>query len=157
VINRDSLAALLLLAVAGLYYQATLAIPSSSLSDAVGADGLPKLLTAALALVALALVVKGALAARRAAPVVSAADAGEERATPLRALGFIAIGVGYMIVAPWTGYLVAVALLIVAVAVYEGERPSLKLTAIAAAGGVGFWLVFVKLLGVEQPMSRLLG
>ncbi len=155
-INRDSLAGLLLLAVAGVYYWATRAIPSSSLSDGVGADGLPKLLIAALVVVAAALTVKGALASRRTTPAANS-DGEDEHATLPRALGFIAIGVGYMIVAPWTGYLVGIALLVVATALYEGERLSPRLLAVAAAGGVGFWLIFVRLLGVEQPMSRLLG
>ncbi len=62
-----------------------------------------------------------------------------------------------MIVAPAVGYAIGLALLIVAVALYERERLSLRLVGVAAAGGVGFWLIFVKLLGTEQPVSWLLG
>ena len=71
-----------------------------------------------------------------------------------RALGFLAIGVGYILAAPLLGYAPAVALLIGVVALYEGMAPSWRIMAVACAGGVLFWLLFVALLGVEQPASR---
>src|SRR5262245_60607146 len=102
--NKDTIAGLLLLALAGVYYRATLGIADSSLSDAVGADGLPKLLALLLVVVAAALAVKGALAGRApaeaTAPARPADDDEDAHATLPRALGFVAIGVGYMIVAP---------------------------------------------------------
>ncbi len=155
--NKDTIAGLLLLALAGAYVLATRTIPDSSLSDAVGATGLPYVLAIALVILAAMLTVKGLLAARAAAALVPAGDEAEERSTPLRALGFVAIGIGYMIVAPAVGYAVGLALLIVAIALYERERLSLRLLGVAAAGGIGFWLIFVKLLGTEQPVSWLLG
>ena len=155
--NKDTIAGLLLLALAGAYLLATRGIPDSSLSDAVGATGLPYVLAAALAILAAMLTVKGLLAARAAATPVPVEEEAEERATLPRALGFVGIGIGYMIVAPAVGYAIGLALLIVAVALYERERLSLRLVGVAAAGGIGFWLIFVKLLGTEQPVSRLLG
>jgi putative tricarboxylic transport membrane protein len=154
--HRDAIAGALLLALAGGYHVATQRIPVSSLSDAVGPDGLPKMLAAALAVVAAALIVKGLWLGRVPDPV-QAIDEDEPPATLPRALGFLAIGVGYMLVAPWTGYAIGLALVIAAVALYERSVPSLMMLAVAAGGGVGFWLIFVKLLGVEQPVSRLLG
>lgn len=156
--KTDAIAGALLLGVAAVYYQATLGLQVSSLSDSVGPDGLPRLLAAGLALVALSLIGKGLWLARKAAPTVEAEPGGEEPAAKLpRALGFLAIGIGYMLVAPWTGYAIALALVIMAVALYEGAVPGLRLVLVAVGGGVGFWLVFVRLLGVEQPVSRLLG
>ncbi len=152
--NKDTIAGLLLLGLTGAYFIATRAIPESSLSDAVGPTGLPYVLAAALAILAAMLTVKGLVAARAAA---APDEDGGERSTPIRALGFVAIGVGYMIVAPLTGYAIGLALLIVAVALYERERLSLRLVAVAAGGGIGFWLIFVRLLGTEQPVSWLLG
>ncbi len=64
--HKDTIAGLLLLALAGAYFLATRAIPDSSLSDAVGATGLPYVLAAALAILAAMLTVKGLLASRAA-------------------------------------------------------------------------------------------
>ncbi len=155
--NKDTIAGLLLLALAGAYFLATRTIPDSSLSDAVGATGLPYVLAAALVILAAMLTVKGLLAARAMATPLPAEEEAEERAKPLRALGFVGIGIGYMIVAPAVGYAIGLALLIVAVALYERERLSLRLVGVAAVGGISFWLIFVKLLGTEQPVSWLLG
>jgi putative tricarboxylic transport membrane protein len=161
-IPKDSIAGFLLLALAGGYYWLTRDIASSSLSDDVGADGLPKVLAALLAIVALSLTGKGLLAARRPAPVAGQkaedekdSDEQEQAALP-RALGFMLIGVGYIVVTPFVGFAIGVALLIVTVAIYERERLSPKLIAVAAAGGLGFWLIFVLFLGTEQPTSSLL-
>jgi putative tricarboxylic transport membrane protein len=156
-ISRDSIAGLLLLALAGGYYWLTRDIPSSSLSDEVGADGLPKVLAAVLAVVAVLIAGKGFLAARKlvAAPVANDDEADEHAALP-RALGFVLIGIGYMAIAPLVGFAPGIAMLIVAVAVYEREALSLKLVGVAAAGGLGYWLVFVRFLGTEQPAAALL-
>ncbi len=156
-LHRDTIAGLLLLTLAGGYAAATRRIPDSSLSDAVGAAGLPNLLAMALAILSATLVGKGLLAARQMTVREPAADDGDERSTVSRALGFVLIGIGYMVVAPWTGYAIGIAALVVAVVLYERERPSPLLLAVAAGGGLGFWLIFVRLLGTEQPVSRLLG
>ena len=162
---RDIASGAVLLALAGGYHLATRQIPRSSLSDEVGADGLPRLLTAALVLLGAAIALRG-LMQRAPAPARGAdaadttanatADEAPHSALP-RALGFLALGVGYMLLAPLVGYVLAVALLIVAVALYEGLAPSWRLAAVACAAGVLYWLVFVALLGVEQPVSRFWG
>ena len=72
-----------------------------------------------------------------------------------RALGLLAIAAGYVVLAPLVGYAVALALLIASVAAYEGMTLSWRLAAVAAGGAVVFWLLFVQLLGVEQPQSWL--
>jgi hypothetical protein len=46
--------------------------------------------------------------------------------------------------------------LIAAVAVYEGVALSWRVAAVAAGGAIVFWVLFVQLLGVEQPQSWLL-
>jgi len=101
-------------ALAAFYYTAADAIPTSLLSDAVGADGLPKLL--ALSLAALC-----ALLALRT--VITGGDA---RAISLVAhdlpLGLALIGIAYVVLAPKLGYAVTLALLIAATLVYFGAR-----------------------------------
>lgn len=156
-LHKDTIAGLLLLALAVAYGVGAQRIPDSSLSDAVGASGLPNLLAVALGILAVVLVGKGVLASRRMAEVVVPDADDEPPAGLLRALGFVLIGIGYMIVAPLTGYAFGIALLVIAVALYERARLSPLLLAVAAGGGLGFWLIFVKLLGTEQPISRFLG
>ncbi|GAB4069032.1 tripartite tricarboxylate transporter TctB family protein [Ancylobacter sonchi] len=151
--NKDAWSGLVLLALAGTYFWATGAIPDSTLEDEVGAVGLPHALTAALVLLGLILLVRGVLAARTEA---AAGPEDEERdATLPRALGFLALGAAYVLLLPYVGYLVAVALLIGGVALYEGA-PRRWTVPVAALGGAAFyWAVFVKLLGVSQPVGTL--
>jgi hypothetical protein len=168
-----------LLALAALYGGLAQRIPASGLDDPVGARGLPNVLAILLAVVALAIMAKAALAMRSTGvgvaprretptPNPSPQGGGETRAEPNngdddyraplpRALGFILIGVGYIVVAPLVGYAVALTLLIAAVAIYEGARPNWTLAAVAVGGGAAFWLIFVAGLGVEQPRSLFLG
>jgi putative tricarboxylic transport membrane protein len=155
-IHKDTISGLLLLALAGGYYAMTLNIPSSSLSDEVGADGLPKLLAISLAIVASMITIKGLLMARQKAIPVELDENVPEQAKIPRALGFIALGIGYMVVAPLVGFAAGIATIVIAVALYEREPLSLKLIAVAVAGGIGFWLIFVRFLGTEQPISSLL-
>ncbi|MCA3594476.1 MAG: tripartite tricarboxylate transporter TctB family protein [Methylobacterium sp.] len=157
--KKDLAAGITLLCLSAGYAWMTRRIPMSSLSDGVGPQGLPNLLAIALAIVALALIGKSLLALRLAAPVeVKAAEAEEgERAGLPRALAFAGLGIGYMILAPWTGFAVAIALMVMATALFEGAKASPRLVAVAVLVGLGFWLVFVRFLGVEQPVSRLIG
>ncbi len=152
--NKDVLGGTILLALAGAYYWATLRIPDSSLSDEVGAQGLPRILALVLAGVAALIVLRGVIARKQA--VSAAVDLDEKDARPRRALGLLAIAFGYVVVAPLVGYAVALALLIAAVAVYEGVALSWRVAAVAAGGAIVFWVLFVQLLGVEQPQSWLL-
>ena len=151
---KDLAAAAALLVLAGAYGVATRTIETSSLSDAVGERGLPNILTVLLVLVALAIAGKALIERRRPE---KASDDEEERAPVLRALGFLAIGIGYIVIAPIVGYGVGIALLIAAVALYEGIAWSWRVAAVAAGGGLVFYLGFVALLGVEQPISILIG
>ncbi|MBS7544571.1 tripartite tricarboxylate transporter TctB family protein [Ancylobacter oerskovii] len=151
--NKDAWSGVALLAVAGIYYWATGAIPDSTLEDEVGAVGLPHVLALVLALLGLILLVRGVLAARSEA---ATAPEDEERDARLpRALGFLALGAAYVLLLPYVGYLLGVALLIGAVALYEGAPRNWTLPAAALGGAVLYWAVFVKLLGVNQPVGTL--
>lgn len=150
--NKDVVSGLILLGVSAAYYWATQQIPGSSLSDEVGAQGLPTMLAIVLALVAVLIVIRG-LAMGRGRQLATAANDDEDTAPPSRALGFLAIAAGYVLVAPLIGFAPALALLIAAVAVYEGLRPSWRMAVVAVSGGIAFWLLFVQILGVEQPQA----
>ena len=152
-INKDVASGIILLIVAALYYAATLQIPESSLSDEVGAQGMPLILAILLALLAVLITARGLILARKPGPAAAAQTDDEEEATPQRALGFLAIAAGYVIVAPLVGFAPALALLIAAIAIYEGALPTWRTALVAIVGALGFWLLFVRLLGVEQPQS----
>lgn len=141
-VNRDSLLGLCCLGLAAVYGQAAGEIPVSLLSDAVGPSGVPLVLAGGLGLTGAGLVIRA----------LSGGDGLAEDPRPhLRALGLLAILVCYMLLAPWLGYPLAIALLVGVVALYAGAplRPALLLVALLA--GVGFWLSFEKLLGVAMP------
>ncbi len=73
-----------------------------------------------------------------------------------RALGFLAFGAAYVLLLPFVGYIIATALLIGAIAIYEGApRRSWIVPVAAIGGGLFYWAIFVKLLGVNQPIGSI--
>lgn len=151
---RELATGLLALALAGAYYAAADVLPTSLLSDQVGADGVPKVLALALGLLGVMQVARAVIYGRAAGGTEDGA------ARHGRALGLFLIGAAYALAAPYLGYLVSTAALLLAVAAYAGQAFSVRLVAISAAGGAGLWLVFAKLLGVSMPsgpLERLLG
>ena len=147
--NRDVAAGLGLLAFAGLYFAATLGIQESSLSDEVGADGVPLLLVGILAVLAALLALRGWFASRgRPTPKAEVVESGAPFG---RVLGFLGVAALYGPVAYLLGYLPGLVALIVGVALYEGARPTWNLAAVAVGGAAFFYVVFVRLLGVAQP------
>jgi len=149
-LKKDLIASALLLVLSAAYYAATVRIPVSALSDEVGPHGLPTVLALALAVVAIALGARALLLKPK--PAV-AAESGQENteAPPLRALGLLGLGALYIPAAEILGYAPAIVLLIVAVSLYEGIRPSWRVLAIALGAAALFWLLFVLFLGVPQP------
>jgi hypothetical protein len=156
--NKDSLSGLVLLALAAAYYWATGAIADSTLSDEVGAIGLPLVLAVALAGLGLILIVRSLLAAKPAktAHATGDADDDEEKDAKFpRAIGFLMFGAAYVLLVPYVGYLIGVALLIASVALYEGAPRRWTVPVAAIGGAILYWAVFVKLLGVPQPAGIL--
>lgn len=143
----------LLVILAVVYWLAADAIPKSSLSGAVGADGLPKMLAVALALLSIALAGQTLAEMRKrrrsgGAPV----DAEAVRwGSHLRALGVIGIGVAFVIVLPILGYTVSVALLLVALATYSGQKLSAGSLVFGVVGAAVFYVLFVHVLQVPMP------
>lgn len=151
--SKDVWGGLGLLIIAAAYYAGMGQIAESTLSDDVGATGLPRMLALILAIVALALIARG-LIASRAATATAAGPKGndEEESAPLpRAIGLLMFGVAYVVILPYAGYLVSVALLITGVGLYEGATRDWKLPVIAICGAALYWAIFVKLLNVHQP------
>ncbi|MEK1886196.1 MAG: tripartite tricarboxylate transporter TctB family protein [Phyllobacterium sp.] len=152
--QKDILSGAVLFAVAGLYYVWSSEIADSTLSDEVGAAGLPHALAAVLAILGLLLIGRTLLGARsRRATIAGDEDDGNARLP--RAIGFLLFGAAYVALLPFVGYVAGTALLIGGVALYEGARRNWVVLAASIGGGVLYWAVFVKLLGVHQPVGAL--
>jgi putative tricarboxylic transport membrane protein len=132
----------------------------SSLADSVGPQGLPLVygwLTLGLGLILLA---QAVLAVVRASPAERAKQSeawtGQGRRT-LWAAGLLAFAIAYVVIVEALGYLLSLAILIPAVAIYLGARIGWRPVAVGVGGAVLLWLMFDKLLGVGMPEGILRG
>lgn len=139
--RRDLACAAIGLALAGAYWAAASGLPSSFLSDAVGADGVPKTLALLLALLSLLVGVRALF--RPGEPVKSHGH--------FRALGIALLGFAYVALAGLAGYFGSVALLAGTAALYYGapRRPMVAVFALGTAAVL--WVVFGALLGIAMP------
>jgi hypothetical protein len=152
-LQRDLASAVTLLAVAVAYYAFARDLDATALADEVGPAGLPLVYAGLLALLAI-LLAADTFTARFRARSTATATAGDEPRPGRRlrrAAGVLAIGVGYLVVAPVIGYPFAVALAIAVTALHEGERPSLRLALVACGGAAALYVLFEVLLGVAMP------
>ncbi len=143
-LSGDAVLGIASVVLASAYFAEASAIPQSLLADAVGADGVPRLLAFGLGATGLALAGRGI-----ARPV-----AGKDDAPPgalLRAAGLLAILVVYLLLVPVAGYAISIAALIAAVAWYAGARPGATMAAAAIGGAALFWFMFGVLLGIPMP------
>jgi putative tricarboxylic transport membrane protein len=151
-LSRDDVLGLGMILLAAAYWAAADGIPVSFLTDAVGADGVPKILAVALAIFGALLFVSTRLKAASEEPATPAEAAGERR-THIRAAGLFGGLAAYATLLPILGYPAALALLIGGSAIYGGARATPSLALIAALGGLGFWLFFAKGLGILLPLG----
>jgi hypothetical protein len=141
------------LALAAAYYFLADELPRSLLSDPTGADGLPKLLAVLLGSLSLLLVI-GALR-RRSAAAAAPVDEEESLGKHLRSAGMLGLGVLYLMLVAWLGYLPTIFLFILAVALYAGTRPGWPPVVISAVGAVALWFTFTRLFNIPMPAGTL--
>ena len=149
---RDLGCSIALFAVAVGYYIAASGLGRSALADEVGPAGLPIAYAVVLAVIALIMAFQAVLR-----PILRQAQSKTPGELPdlgfmlRRAGGVLGIGVGYLLVVTFVGYLIALILVLAAMLIYLGERPSGRV-ALAAIGGAGvFWVFFDRLLGIPMP------
>ncbi|HEY4146070.1 tripartite tricarboxylate transporter TctB family protein [Pinirhizobacter sp.] len=156
---KDLIGGLLLLSLAALYYHFSLSIQHSSLSDAVGADGFPKGLAAILGGLSVILIAKSVvqlgLALHRGTLALGIDP--ELIHSILRALGMLAIAVGFLYLLPYAGYPLAVVVLIAVVGVYQRRPFAWPLWATSIGGAAIFWGLFVYLLEIPLPTGSWFG
>jgi putative tricarboxylic transport membrane protein len=149
--TRDSAAALGLIVLAGLYWLGADQIRVSRLEGIVGAQAVPKGLAACLAVLSLLLIAQDLWRARRAGAAGVEASEVSGSYAHLRAAGMLLIGVGYLALVDIIGYVPAVALLVVATALYLGQSLSARLVVLAVGLALFYYLMFVRLLGIPLP------
>ncbi|MBD3765819.1 MAG: tripartite tricarboxylate transporter TctB family protein, partial [Rhodobacterales bacterium] len=69
----------------------------------------------------------------------------------LKAAGVLAIGIGYLLILPWLGYVPSMALLVGATSIYIGARAGAYSVGVAVAVAVAYDLLFVRLLDIPLP------
>jgi putative tricarboxylic transport membrane protein len=144
--NRDLAFGITTLIVAAIYYALTITIQQSDLADPIGPQGLPK--TYALVLAVLSIVLIARSMRRPANPGSRIPDPG----SPIpRVIGMLLLGVAYILVLPWLGYLLSVAGLIAATTYFQGGSISGRTIFVAISGAVCFWVLFIWLLRIQYP------
>jgi hypothetical protein len=149
---KDRIAGAVLLALSGGYYWMASTINRSQLSDVVGASAFPMALAVVLAVLSCVLMMSGVL---KKAPASSA----EERAAVVakdlhgfaRAGGTLAIGIGFLVIIPYAGYIIAVAMLLLATLLYFHERLSWGIVLVSVAGALILWLMFRAIFEIPVP------
>ena len=150
--TRDLLFGIATLVVAAVYYGLAVAIPQSDLADPVGPQGLPRVYALLLAALSLILIARSL---RRSAPNPDSPIPESRIANPgsgiPRVIGMLLIGVAYIIVLPWFGYLLSVAALITATIYFQGGSINRRSILVALSGAAIFWLLFIWLLRIQYP------
>jgi len=137
-----------MLAVGVAYYWLTTQVQQSALDDTVGPVGLPRFYALLLVGLSAILIVQAASVRFRQ----NRSSSGEPRQS-WRFLGMLLIGVLYVVVVPWLGYLLSIGLLIGPTAWYQGGSIDRRGILVAASGAVLLWVLFVAFLRVPQPLG----
>jgi putative tricarboxylic transport membrane protein len=151
------------LAIAWLYVAS--GIEESMLSDATGAGGIPRVLGYLMAALGVLLCVRSvsfsapaagaASAVRETAPEKLAASSWPQN-EHVQALILLGILAGYVVLAPYLGYLLATAVLLGVTAAYGGTPVNRNLVLVSLGGGIVLWLSFAWALNIPMQSSVLL-
>jgi putative tricarboxylic transport membrane protein len=136
-LRRDHVCAALGIGIAAAYWFAADAIPTSLLSDSVGAGGVPKAIALLLGVLACA--------------VLFSKQRKVEKRDDLKALGIAALGFVYLAAAPLIGYFLSVAALAGGAALYYGAPRGIGVAVFALGTAALLWLVFSRILGIALP------
>jgi hypothetical protein len=152
--NRDLSFGSATLVVAVIYYGLAVTIPQSDLADPIGPQGLPRIyavVLAALSLILIARALRRSVSTPEPTNVESRIANPESRSRAAKVIGMLLIGVAYIVVLPWLGYLVSVAALIIATIYFQGGSINGRSILVALSGAAVFWLLFIWLLRIQYP------
>lgn len=139
-------------------------IPISPLDGAVNAAMIPKSLASLLIMFCLIMMVRAIaiemvfVRAARSANTTTAPVRPKEAGAyyfslrqHIRAAGVIGIGVAYLMVLPWLGYVLSVILLFLAMSIYMGAKAGLYTVGVAIGLSIIFYALFVVVLAIPLP------
>ena len=151
--NRDLVFGSATLALAAIYYALTVTIPQSDLADPIGPQGLPKTYAAVLAVLAMILIARSIKRPANPEPTnpEPANPRTRESANLGRVIGMLLIGIAYIVVLPWLGYLLSVAALIAATTYFQGGSINRRSILVAISGALCLWVLFIWLLRIQYP------
>jgi hypothetical protein len=160
--TSDTWLGVVLFIAAVVYWLEAGKIRISPLDDLVGAAGLPKSLAYVLGGLALVLIVRSISDAKSRERCSSEAQTTLRSfwmwvKPHLRALGMLAIGVGYVLLLPVFGYTLSIAALLLTVSLYNGANLNLRTILVAVVGAGLCQLLFVQFLGIPLPSGKLPG
>lgn len=150
-LDRDQIAGLFLIGLGAVYYHLAASLPRSLLSDRVGAAGFPRLLAAALIILSLLMIIQSVIRKKLSGVHTDDDKPGGRRFRFLKAAGMLLLGIVYLVIVSWTGYMIGIALLIFAALLYQRERLSRKMLITAVLSGIFFWAFFVFALKIPMP------
>jgi hypothetical protein len=146
-VNRDLVFGAVCLALAAGYHWMAAAIPESALSDTVGPQGLPKSYAIVLGALSAILIARSSWKRghRNASPSPLPSP------SPFRIAAMLLIGIIYLTVVPWLGYILSLTGLIAATTYYQGGGLNTRVAVVALSGALFFWALFVAVLGIPHP------
>jgi hypothetical protein len=153
--NRDVAFGTAMLALSGAYYWMAGGILESQLADAIGPRGLPRTYGILLAALSIVLILRSLT--RTVRPQQDPTAVRGVRLQPdsgssiWRVAGMLAIGIVYLVVVPWLGYVLSLAGLIFATTYYQGGSINRQVAVVALSGAVFCWVLFVLVMGIPQP------
>ena len=149
--GKDLASGIVMLVISGIVYYGATGIGTSFMADPVGPAGLPKVLAVALGVLSLLLIAQASLKLLKSRAKARPEAVGKRWRPHLLATGMLGIGLGYVVIAEFVGYLVGIALVILVTTLYQGAARNWRAPAIAIGGALSFWLLFVALLNIGQP------
>lgn len=149
--SKDLASGIGMLALSIVVYVGAGGIGSSYMADPIGPQGLPRALSLVLGGLAAVLVAKSLYGLWKRRGATSEGASVEPWRRHLLALGMLAIGGAYVLIAEIAGYVVGIALVILVTTLYQGAGRTWRAPLIAVGGALSFWLLFVVVLDIGQP------
>lgn len=157
ILTRDLIGGIGTIIIGAVYYGYASNIRVSALDDGFGPAGIPK--AYGIIMVALGIIIAGgALIKSWRARSKSENNLSEWTGQGRKlawAAGLLSIGILYILILPYLGYAISIALLMCSTALYQGAPRNLRLIAISIAGAAALWSIFVLLLDVSMPTGLL--
>ena len=149
--NRDLVFGLATLAIASVYYALTSTIPPSELADPIGPQGLPRMYSFVLAALSILLIARSLRTRTNREPRTTEPSNHRSPVGSFRVAGMLLVGIAYIVVLPYLGYLVSVAMLIAVTTYLQGGVLTGRTVLVALSGAALFWAVFIWLLRIQYP------